>query len=87
LSTLQQVWLQKLGGAKNPLGQVLDDNVKNDPMPIQKSVSKLNSTKVEEPRKGEKLTSEGPQPGDRLVIIIVGSCTFFIMLLIYFNLL
>ncbi|KAK2443532.1 63 kDa inner membrane family protein [Trifolium repens] len=65
LSTLQQVWLQKLGGAKNPLGQVLDDNVKNDPMPIQKSVSKLNSTKVEEPRKGEKLTSEGPQPGDR----------------------
>ena len=85
LSTLQQVWLQKLGGAKNPLGQVLDDNVKNDPMPIQKSVSKLNSTKVEEPRKGEKLTSEGPRPGDRLVIIIVGSYTFFIMLLIYFN--
>ncbi|KAK2389401.1 63 kDa inner membrane family protein [Trifolium repens] len=34
LNTLQQIWLQKLGGAKNPLGQVLDDNVKNDPMQI-----------------------------------------------------
>ncbi|XP_045812957.1 ALBINO3-like protein 1, chloroplastic [Trifolium pratense] len=73
LSTLQQIWLQKLGGAKNPLSQVLDDNVrndpmqiqKNDPMQIQKSVSKLNSTKVEEARKDEKLTSEGPRPGDR----------------------
>ncbi|GAU43206.1 hypothetical protein TSUD_300930 [Trifolium subterraneum] len=38
---------------------------KNDPMQIQKSVSKLNSTKVEDARKGEKLTPEGPQPGDR----------------------
>ncbi|MCH93663.1 ALBINO3-like protein 1 chloroplastic-like, partial [Trifolium medium] len=26
---------------------------------------KLNSTKVEEARKDEKLTSEGPRPGDR----------------------
>jgi hypothetical protein len=34
LNTLQQIWLQKLGGAKNPLGQVLDDDVKNDPMQI-----------------------------------------------------
>lgn len=70
LSTLQQIWLIKLGGAKNPLRQVLDDNLKNDLIQTQKPVSKLNSTKVEETRKVEKLTSEGPQPGDRLVIII-----------------
>lgn len=73
MSTLQQIWLIKLGGAKNPLRQVLDDNLKNDLIQTQKPVSKLNSTKVEETRKVEKLTSEGPQPGDRLVIIIVGS--------------
>ncbi|XP_058787036.1 ALBINO3-like protein 1, chloroplastic [Vicia villosa] len=65
LSTLQQIWLQKLGGAKNPLRQVLDDNLKNDLIQTMKPVSKLNSTKVEETRKVEKLTSEGPQPGDR----------------------
>lgn len=87
MSTLQQIWLQKLGGAKNPLRQVLDDNLKNDLIQTMKPVSKLNSTKVEETRKVEKLTSEGPQPGDRLVIIFVGSHTHFIMLLIYFNLL
>ncbi|GAU43200.1 hypothetical protein TSUD_300870 [Trifolium subterraneum] len=34
LTTLQQIWLKKLGGAKNPLRQVVDDNVKNDPMQI-----------------------------------------------------
>lgn len=66
LSTLQQIWLQKLGGAKNPLRQVLDDNVKNvDLMQVQKSVSNLNSTKIEEARKDSKLTSEGPRPGDK----------------------
>lgn len=88
LSTLQQIWLQKLGGAKNPLRQVLDDNVKNvELMQVQKSVSNLNSTKIEKARKDSKLTSEGPRPGDKLVIIIIRSHTYFIMLLIDFNLL
>lgn len=88
MSTLQQIWLQKLGGAKNPLRQVLDDNVKNvDLMQVQKSVSNLNSTKIEEARKDSKLTSEGPRPGDKLVIIIIRSHIYFIMLLIDFNLL
>lgn len=78
LSTLQQIWLQKLGGAKNPVRQILDDSVKDDLVQIQKPVSELNSIKVEEARKGErltleepkarkdeKLTSEGTQPGER----------------------
>jgi YidC/Oxa1 family membrane protein insertase len=68
LSTLQQIWLQKLGGAKNPLRQVLDDDVKNvDLMHVQKSVSNLNFTKIEEARKDSKLTSEGPRLGDKYV--------------------
>ncbi|XP_047181111.1 ALBINO3-like protein 1, chloroplastic isoform X1 [Vigna umbellata] len=64
LSTGQQVWLQKLGGAKNPVRQVPDDIIKNDGTRVQKSISKLNSTIVEEAGQSEK-TSEGPQPGDR----------------------
>ncbi|XP_045814887.1 ALBINO3-like protein 1, chloroplastic isoform X1 [Trifolium pratense] len=70
LSTLQRIWLQKLEGAKNPLRHVLDDNVKNDQMQIQKSVSKLNSTKVEKTRTVDKYTAEWPRPGDRLVLTI-----------------
>jgi YidC/Oxa1 family membrane protein insertase len=69
LSTLQQIWLQKLG-VKNPLRHILDDIVKNDQMQIQKSVSKLNSTKVEETKTVDKFTAEWPQPGGRLVLTI-----------------
>ncbi|KAG4920086.1 hypothetical protein AAZX31_18G011700 [Glycine max] len=68
LSTAQQVWLQKLGGAKNPVRQVPDDIMKNDLTQVQKSISKLNSTKAEEARQSEK-TSEGPQPGERFKLI------------------
>lgn len=75
LSTAQQVWLQKLGGAKNPVRQVPDVIIKNEGTQVQKSISKLNSTIVEEAGQSEK-TSEGPQPGDRLVFI--GSYTHFI---------
>lgn len=64
LSTAQQVWLQKLGGAKNPVRQVPNDIMKDDLTQVQKSISKLNSTKVEEARQSEK-TSEGPRPGER----------------------
>ncbi|KAI4336644.1 hypothetical protein L6164_015144 [Bauhinia variegata] len=63
LSTAQQVWLQKFGGAKNPMGQAHDDFMKVDPMPFQKSVSELNPTK--EAREGEKFTSDKPGPGER----------------------
>lgn len=86
MSTAQQVWLQKLGGAKNPVRQVQDDIMKDNLSQIQKSASKLNSTKVDATRQAEeKLTSEGPRPGERLVI--VGSHIYFVMLLVYFYLL
>ncbi|ESW35696.1 hypothetical protein PHAVU_001G257000 [Phaseolus vulgaris] len=64
LSTAQQVWLQKLGGAKNPVRQVPDDITENDLTQVQKSISKLNSTIPKEAKQSEK-TSEGPRAGDR----------------------
>ncbi|KAI4343349.1 hypothetical protein L6164_010710 [Bauhinia variegata] len=62
LSTAQQIWLQKLGGAQNPMGQVRDDILKVNPMPVQKLVSELNLTNE---ASGERLTSDGPRPGER----------------------
>ncbi|KAJ7945486.1 Inner membrane ALBINO3-like protein 1, chloroplastic [Quillaja saponaria] len=64
LSTAQQVWLQKLGGAKNTVTQFRDDVIKEDQKQIQKSVSEVYSP-LKEAKQGEKLTSEGPQPGER----------------------
>ncbi|XP_027334819.1 ALBINO3-like protein 1, chloroplastic [Abrus precatorius] len=64
LSTAQQVWLQKLGGAKNPLQQVQNDIMTDDLTQVQNSISKINSTKVEEARPSEKKL-EGPHRGER----------------------
>ncbi|XP_022733006.1 ALBINO3-like protein 1, chloroplastic isoform X2 [Durio zibethinus] len=43
LSTAQQVWLQKLGEAKDPAEQLNDDIVKEEQGWLQKSLSELNS--------------------------------------------
>ena len=67
LSTAQQVWLQKLGGAKIPVIKFSDDIEKELPQ-IQKSVSEINSAK-KELKQIEKLTSEGLRPGERLTFI------------------
>ncbi|GAU43202.1 hypothetical protein TSUD_300890 [Trifolium subterraneum] len=59
LNTSQKIWLPKLKGAKNPSGHAPNDNVKNDPMQkIQKSISKINSTKVGETRTVDKFTAD-----------------------------
>ncbi|KAK8714887.1 hypothetical protein V6N13_042232 [Hibiscus sabdariffa] len=63
LSTAQQVWLQKLGGAKNPAKQINDDIIKEEQARLQKSLSELNATRTEA-KQEEKLTPEGPRPGD-----------------------
>lgn len=63
LSTAQQVWLQKLGGAQNPLKQFNDDIVTKELSQMQKSIPKTTSTKMTD--KGENLTSEGLRPGER----------------------
>ncbi|KAG2269627.1 hypothetical protein Bca4012_062650 [Brassica carinata] len=73
LSTAQQVWLQKYGGAKNPMEKLTNLVTKEDktqkvdksisqPL-VQKSVSEL---KISIEKDGEKVTSEGPKPGERL---------------------
>ncbi|KAM4109648.1 hypothetical protein ACB094_03G135100 [Castanea mollissima] len=66
LSTAQQVWLQQLGGAKNPVGIFTEDVIKEEQIQNQKSISELQvlATKTEE-RQEEKLTSAGPRPGER----------------------
>ncbi|KAL6569177.1 hypothetical protein OROHE_003458 [Orobanche hederae] len=65
LSTVQQVWLRKLGGAKNPVKQFSDDSVKNEQSTVLKAISETPvAKKVVE--KDEKITSEGLRPGERL---------------------
>lgn len=63
--------------------EVRDDIMKDNLTQIQKSVSELNTMK-KEAGQGEKLTSEAPKPGERLVI--VDSHAHFIML-VYLHLL
>lgn len=63
LSTAQQVWLQKLGGAENPLKQFGNDTIKLDETRNQKSASEFISTKKVEEK--ENLTVKGPRPGER----------------------
>ncbi|XP_041012138.1 ALBINO3-like protein 1, chloroplastic [Juglans microcarpa x Juglans regia] len=64
LSTAQQVWLQKLGGAKISVRTTPEDILKEDQVQIQQSVSELITTE-KVARQGEKLTSEGLLPGER----------------------
>jgi hypothetical protein len=68
LSTAQQVWLQKLGGANISASALAEDFIKKDEFQIQKSVSELSSTK-KEAREGDKLTSKGLSPGERLIFV------------------
>ncbi|KFK44506.1 hypothetical protein AALP_AA1G265700 [Arabis alpina] len=76
LSTAQQVWLQKYGGAKNPVEKLTNLVMKEDKtqkveksiseMVIQKSVSEL---KIPREKSGEKVTPEGPKPGERFRLL------------------
>ncbi|KAG0494084.1 hypothetical protein HPP92_005078 [Vanilla planifolia] len=61
LSTAQQIWLQKLGGAKNPIRQFSDETRKEEASNILKSLSDLQRSKTAEnasidsaPRRGER---------------------------------
>ncbi|KAF8090881.1 hypothetical protein N665_0462s0018 [Sinapis alba] len=76
LSTAQQVWLQKYGGAKNPMEKLSNLVTKEDktqkvdksisqPL-VQKSVSEL---KIPRDKGSEKVTSEGPKPGERFRLL------------------
>ncbi|CAH8298884.1 unnamed protein product [Eruca vesicaria subsp. sativa] len=76
LSTAQQVWLQKYGGAKNPMEKLSNLVMKEDktqkvekpisePL-VQKSVSELKTPRE---KIGEKVNSEGPKPGERFRLL------------------
>ncbi|XP_039122343.1 ALBINO3-like protein 1, chloroplastic [Dioscorea cayenensis subsp. rotundata] len=71
LSTAQQIWLQKLGGAKNPVKQFSDRaakeesfNMQSSLSEIQKSVQDLEIDKSKDSQR-EKVNSGGLQPGER----------------------
>ncbi|KAL5552714.1 hypothetical protein UlMin_040115 [Ulmus minor] len=64
LSTAQQVWLQKLGGAKIPVKQFSADVIKEEQPQVAKSTPELTST-LKDITQGEKSTPEGPRPGER----------------------
>lgn len=61
LSTGQQIWLQKLGGAKNPIKELMDDAISKEQPKIMDSLSEPPTT----PKKEETTTSAGPRPGER----------------------
>ncbi|GAB4840508.1 hypothetical protein Ancab_021277 [Ancistrocladus abbreviatus] len=71
LSTAQQVWLQKSGGAKNPLQQIHSDIFKEQSQ-MQRSISEIKSTQTEEKptsikstQTEENTTSTGLRRGER----------------------
>lgn len=63
LSSAQQVWLQKMGGANNPAKKINYEVLREDLPKVQESV--FNITSVKEPPKTEKLDSQGYRPGER----------------------
>ncbi|XP_073315828.1 ALBINO3-like protein 1, chloroplastic [Primulina huaijiensis] len=65
LSTTQQVWLRKFGGAKKPVKQISDDTVKEEQSQSFKSMSEASPTASKVVKKEEKLTSKGLRPGER----------------------
>ncbi|KAK4493540.1 hypothetical protein RD792_018048, partial [Penstemon davidsonii] len=64
LSTAQQVWLRKLGGAKNPIPQLSADSIKKEQSQALKSISEATIAKTVV-KKEEQLTPEGLRPGER----------------------
>ncbi|CAI0425823.1 unnamed protein product [Linum tenue] len=73
-SQLQTVWLQKLGGAKNPVKQLNDDLIKRIEVQTEKPPLDVNSMKATAELTPTKATTtkeekkpEGPRPGERSV--------------------
>ncbi|KAK3148783.1 hypothetical protein QOZ80_3AG0208620 [Eleusine coracana subsp. coracana] len=68
LSTAQQVWLQKLGGAKNPVKEYIDKLSREDFTNITKNESAVKNDslpKLGKPQPNQELKPSGPQRGER----------------------
>lgn len=69
LSTAQQVWLQKLGGANNPVKEYIEKVSSDETSDIEKS--RLNIPKAipkpepEKPNSSQRTTSDGSRRGER----------------------
>ncbi|XP_058093867.1 ALBINO3-like protein 1, chloroplastic isoform X2 [Magnolia sinica] len=63
LSTGQQIWLQKLGGAKNPVRKYSEGTITEQPQ-MQKPAIDIDAN-ILEPNQREKSTSGGLRPGER----------------------
>uniref|UniRef100_A0A0D3FRA2 Membrane insertase YidC/Oxa/ALB C-terminal domain-containing protein n=2 Tax=Oryza TaxID=4527 RepID=A0A0D3FRA2_9ORYZ len=68
LSTAQQVWLQKLGGAKNPVKEYIDKLAKEESTNLGKPEPAIKSDplpKVGKPPASQEPKPSGPQRGER----------------------
>lgn len=63
LSSAQQIWLQKMGGANNPAKKMNFEALKEERTKVQEPT--LQNTLVKEPPKTEKPDVQGYRPGDR----------------------
>ncbi|WVZ61260.1 hypothetical protein U9M48_011163 [Paspalum notatum var. saurae] len=68
LSTAQQVWLQKLGGAKNPVKEYIDKLSREETTVVQKNESDVQSEplpKLSKPQSSQEAKPSEPQRGER----------------------
>jgi YidC/Oxa1 family membrane protein insertase len=62
------VWLQKLGGAKNPVEEYIDKLSREDLTNVAKSESAVKNDslpKPDKPQSSQELKPSGPQRGER----------------------
>lgn len=79
LSTAQQVWLQKLGGAKTHDIQSSNDSVIQELS--KKQISSVETTTINVvPKEVKEQTPDGPRPGDRLINEFHKYCIHFLYL-------
>lgn len=64
LSSAQQIWLQKMGGANNPARKLKFESLEEDRSKVQEPVL-FQTTSVQEPPKTEKPDAQGYRPGER----------------------
>lgn len=68
LSTTQQIWLQKLGGAKDIVRQFSEESIKEEKQKVLNSVLEVKSTKPMTAKQEDKLSPDGLRPGDRSTV-------------------
>ncbi|CAH1433877.1 unnamed protein product [Lactuca virosa] len=66
LSSAQQIWLQKMGGANNPaIKKINYEALKEDKPKVEESLLQMQTTSIKEAPKIEKPDAQGYLPGER----------------------